>query len=229
MSEKIIKSLDTEILDIAPEKGIIKGYANVYNLKDKHGDISAPGSFIKTVSEQKGWIRINKNHDRSLLIGDPTELDAHDPYGLRMTAKMNMDTQLGRDSYNEFAFLIENGSKVGISIGGHIAKRDDKNRSIVKEYRLSEISLLTVEPSNDQSFVETYKSLQESIENIDSFFAIVEKAYNAQGFSDPYKQSLENILKSLTNVEPEQDIATTQIVEPAENQIIKFYSQFITK
>lgn len=229
MSEKIIKSVQTEILDTDDSKGIIKGYANVYNVEDSHKDISLPGSFVKTVSEQKAWIRINKNHDRNVLIGAPLELDANDPYGLHLVAKLNLETTAGKDAYTEAKFLIENGLKAGFSIGGYIMKRDEKNSKMVKEYRLSEISLLTVEPSNTLSFVEVFKSMQEDTKSVQDFFTFVEKAYNEQGFSDPYKQSLENILKSLDK-QPSELIETTAKSQPTEQEIlIKYYSQFITK
>ena len=51
MEEIIFKNL-SEFRDIDEQTGIIKGYANVYNVKDSDGDISLPGSFSKTVAER---------------------------------------------------------------------------------------------------------------------------------------------------------------------------------
>ena len=232
MSELIIKSFTDNISDLDDAQGIIKGYANVYNVEDSHKDISAPGSFVKTVSEsnQKPWRRIFKNHDKSILVGVPLELDAYDPYGLHLTAKMILDTDAGRDAYFETKFLFENGLKAGFSIGGWIEKRDDKEIRIVKEYKLAEVSLLTIEPSNKDSFVEVFKSLKEDTKSVQDFFALVEKAYDENGFSDPYKQSLENILKSLASNEPSPLEETTHKAQPTESDIlIKYYSQFINK
>lgn len=227
MSELVIKSFADNISDLDDNLGIIKGYANVYNVEDSHKDISAPGSFVKTVSEQKNWIRINKNHDKSILVGAPLELNAYDPYGLHMVAKMNLDTQQGRDTYHEIKFLFENGLKAGLSIGAYVKKRDDKDRRIIKEYRLVEISVLTVEPSNGESFIEVFKSLKEDTKSVQDFFTLVEKAYNENGFSDPYKQSLENILKSLADNEPSPSEDITHKAQPADQLVINIYKQFI--
>lgn len=229
MSELIIKSLQSNIIDADDAKGIIKGYANVYNVKDGHGDISAQGSFVKTVSEQKDWIRINKNHDKTIFIGVPLELDAYDPVGLNLTAKMLMETTAGRDAYHEAKFLFETGHKAGFSIGGHIVNRDKTNKSIVNEYRLSEISLLTVEPSNKLSFAEVFKSIEKGDINVDMFFQEVEKAYNQTGFSSTYLESLEKILKSLSKEPSGADnvAETTPKEEPTHNLITSIYSNFI--
>lgn len=51
MEDIIYKNL-SEFRDIDEASGIIKGYANVYNVKDLDGDISLPGSFSKTVGER---------------------------------------------------------------------------------------------------------------------------------------------------------------------------------
>ena len=62
----IYKNL-SEFRDIDEASGIIKGYANVYNVKDSDGDISLPGSFSKTVAERAKMIKIFKNHSPQLV------------------------------------------------------------------------------------------------------------------------------------------------------------------
>ena len=71
MEDLIYKNM-SEISDMSVE-GIIVGYANVYNVKDLQGDISAFGSFAKTVSERQNKIKIFKNHNDSQLVGIPAE------------------------------------------------------------------------------------------------------------------------------------------------------------
>ena len=51
-SEDMIYKNLSEFRDIDEASRIIKGYANVYNVKDSDGDISLPGSFSKTVAER---------------------------------------------------------------------------------------------------------------------------------------------------------------------------------
>ena len=137
----IIKQVD--VLKSANE-GILSGYANVYNIEDLQGDISRPGSFVKTVSENLKSMKIYRNHDAKKFVGVPVKLDAYDPHGLYLEAKIIMDTQLGKDTYHETKFLFENGFEAGFSIGGWVMKRDKDNRKIVTEYKLDEISILTM-------------------------------------------------------------------------------------
>ena len=219
----IYKNL-SEFRDIDEASGIIKGYANVYNVKDLDGDISLPGSFSKTVAERAKKIKIFKNHTPQ-LVGVPLELDIADPYGLGLTAKMLMDTDAGRDTFHEVKFLHENGFESGMSIGGWIIKRNPKNKAEVVEYKLKEISVLTTEePANQLSLVNAVKAVKELTEPTqEEFWNIIEKAYNAK-FSDNILKSLEKFL-TLKDNEPDQlDADTTQAVEPL---IMNIYELFI--
>ena len=223
MDEIIFKNL-SEFRDIDEQTGIIKGYANVYNVKDSDGDISLPGSFSKTVAERAKKIKIFKNHTPQ-LVGVPLELDIADPYGLGLTAKMLMDTDAGRDTFHEVKFLHENGFESGMSIGGWVIKRNAKNKAEVVEYRLKEISVLTTEePANQLSLVSAVKAVKELTEPTQKeFWSIIEKAYNVR-FSDNILKSLEQFL-TLNDKEPDQlDADTTQAVEPL---ITNIYELFI--
>ena len=222
MEELIYKNL-SELKDIDVEKGIIKGYANVYNIKDSDGDISLFGSFAKTATERAKKIRIFKNHTPQ-LVGVPLELDIADPYGLGATIKMLMDTDLGRDTFYEVKFLIENGFESGMSIGGYIMKRNPKNKPEVQEYKLREISVLTTDdPANGLSLIDTVKAVKQLTEPTqDEFWGVIEKAYNER-FSDNLLQSLETFM-TLKMKEPEEPTAeTTQKVEPLITNIYQLY------
>lgn len=209
MENLVYKGL-SEIKDIDEAQGIIKGYGNVYNVKDSDGDVSLFGSFAKTVTERGKKIKIFKNHT-PILVGVPLELDITDPYGLGVTAKMNMQTDAGRDTFFETKFLNENGFDIGMSIGGWIIKRG-KNKSEVSEYKLKEISILTTsEPANELSLVSAIKSIK-GLEKPtqDEFWRVVEKAYNEK-FSDNVLKSLEQFL-TIKDGEPPKD---THIVNPS--------------
>ena len=45
------KQQSIEVKDLDDSKGIVVAYANAYDYKDSDGDISARGSFDKTVNE----------------------------------------------------------------------------------------------------------------------------------------------------------------------------------
>ena len=57
MSEIIYKQAPVN-LEPSDNDGYLIGYANMYNVKDLQGDISAPNSFIKTVTERRAKIKI---------------------------------------------------------------------------------------------------------------------------------------------------------------------------
>lgn len=228
MSELVYKNASVPFKDMDDQSGFLIGYANIYSVKDLAGDISNPASFVKTVSERKAKIKIYKNHDNNLLVGVPHELNPYDPVGLHLTAKMLMDTQLGRDTYHESKFLVENGFESGFSIGGWVMKRNSKVKSEVMEYKLDEISVLTKEQANQGSMVQVVKSIQEQEElTQEAFWSIITKAYDNHKFSDNVLKSLELFLnKSLDDEPGGNPTDTTHDSEPA--QIIKsIYSQFI--
>ena len=220
MNEIVYKSANINLK--GGDEGYLIGYANIYNEKDTQGDISAPTSFVKTVSERKSKIKIYRNHDSNQFVGVPIELKADDPIGLHLTAKMLLDTQIGRDTYIESKFLVENGFESGFSIGGWVIQRDKANRSIVTEYKLNEISVLTKEQASAKSMVSMIKSFQQEDELKEKeFWNAVTKAYNSN-FSDNILKSLETFLTLA--VKPELQ-ATTSDVEPP-NIIKQIYSQF---
>lgn len=220
--EQLIFKNQSEIKDISDE-GIISGYANVYNVKDSQGDISDFGSFAKTVTERRNKIRIFKNHT-PVLVGVPTEMNISDPYGLYTVIKMLLNTDAGKDTYQEVKFLHENGFESGMSIAGWATKRDATQKSRVKEYKLREISVLTTDdPANDLSLIDAVKSVNSlSQPTQQEFWTLIEKAYN-QRFSDPMLKSFEEFL-TLKNKQPEDIDLTTADIKPSPI-ILDIYNQ----
>ena len=191
--------------------GILSGYANVYNIEDHQGDITRLGAFIKTVNENHKSMKVYKNHRSDQLVGVPIRLDANDPYGLYMEAKIIMDTQLGKDSYHEAKFMLENGFETGFSIGGWVMKRDKADKRIITEFKLEEISILTMQPANQLSMVDIVKSIHAEDElTQEKFWNTITKAYDSK-FSDNILKSLEQFLT--LKEKPEQSTST---VEPSE-------------
>ena len=223
MNEIIYKSAPIN-LQGSDNEGYLIGYANIYNEKDLQGDISGPTSFVKTVSERKAKIKIYRTHDSNQFVGVPVEMRADDPVGLHITAKMLLDTQLGRDTYAESKFLVENGFESGFSIGGWVLQRDKANKAIVTEYKLSEISVLTKEQANAKSMVSMIKSFQQEEQlKVDEFWNAIKKAYDTN-FSDDILKSLETFL---TLGEKPENLDSTTLIEEPTNLIKQVYSQFI--
>lgn len=215
MEQKDYRIKRAEVFKSANE-GILSGYANVYNIEDLQGDISRPGCFVKTVSENHKSMKIYKNHKSSELVGVPIKLDAYDPYGLYMDAKIILDTQLGKDTYQEAKFMFENGFESGFSIGGWVMKRDKADSRIITEFKLDEISVLTMQPANQLSMVDMVKAIQQETElTQERFWQTITKAYDSQ-FSDNILKSLEQFLTLKGSSRDD----TLETVEPSGEQLI---------
>lgn len=198
------KQFSYELKDFDEKQGIVKAYANAYDFKDSDGDISAKGSFNKSVSDNRKRIRVLKDHIPTVSLGIPLEFDTTDNYGLLTTTQFNLKKEVSRDMFTDIQLLNENGLNAELSIGYEVVKRDEKNRSIITEYKLWEYSFLSSWAANELATVQ-------DIKNIKSHYGIMElltKAYNLD-YSDSRLSQIETILKSLDNKEPIEPITPT--------------------
>lgn len=211
-----VKSFSTDVKDYDDSKGIVVAYANAYNVKDRDGDISAPGSFDKTVKENWNEIFVYKNHDDNILVGLPIEIDTKDAYGLLTKTEFSLDTTDGKDMYQDVKFRQSKGRPTYLSIGYNVMKRDNHNKSIIKEYMLGEYSFLTKRAANPLSVVQEIKSYNKRLTLIKN----IEEMYNLK-YSDKRLREIETVLKSLDK-EPESDLSTPT-EEPIAELISKMY------
>jgi len=192
------KQLSHEIKGI-DDKGVVEAYANVYNVEDADGDISAQGSFKKTVQEQKRRIRVLKDHNPTQTLGVPVEMNADDPKGLMTVTQFNMKKDLAKDMFTDIKLYMEHGLNAELSIGYNVQKRNEDDPRIIEEYKLFEYSFLTGWAANELSTVTGLK-------NVKSHYGILElitKAYDMD-YSDDRLKQIERLLISLSN-EPEQE------------------------
>lgn len=210
-----LKQLSYELKDLEEEKGVVIAYANAYNFKDSDGDISAYGSFDKTVQENFKRIRALKNHNPREMIGVPLNIDTKDEFGLLTTTQFNMKTELGRDLFQDIKLMHDNGLNAELSIGYNVVKRDEKTKSIITEYKLMEYSFLTSWGANQLSTVQGVKS----IKSVYGIMELIEKSYNLD-YSDARLRQIETLLKSLSDEPSETD---TLIEQPI--NIIKEFRQ----
>ena len=188
----LTKDHNSEIKELDEKRGYVEAIANAYNNEDSDGDISHPGSFMKTVSEGRKKLRVYKNHDIKLLIGVPKELRPEHPDGLFTGTQFNMDTDLGRDMFNDIKLINSNNQEADLSIGYQVVRRDKTNSKIITEYNLREYSFLTSWGANPNAVVLGAKSsTKEIIEHLT-------KMYNLP-YSDSRLMQVEKILKSLTD------------------------------
>jgi len=184
------KQLSIEVKDMDNAKGIVTAYANAYNFKDSDGDISAYGSFDKTVGENFKRIRVLKDHNPTMMIGVPLAIDTKDSYGLLTTTQFNMNKDLGRDMYEDVKLMHSSGLNAELSIGYQVLQRDAKNKSIIKEYKLMEYSFLSSWGANELSTVQGIKSIQSHY----GILELIEKSYNLD-YSDERLRGIESLLK----------------------------------
>jgi len=194
------KQLSYDLKDLDTAKGVVKAYANVYNYKDSDGDISAYGSFDKTVNENFKRIRVLKDHNPTMMIGVPLAIDTKDSYGLLTTTQFNLKKDLGRDMFEDVKLMHENNLNAELSIGYKVLQRDQKNKSIITEYKLGEYSFLSSWGANHLSTVQGIKS----IKNHYGFMELLTKAYDLP-YSDSRLMQIETLLKSLSKEPSETD------------------------
>ena len=194
MEDFKFKQLSYDLKELDETKGVVKAYANAYNFKDSDGDISAYGSFEKTVKENYRRIRVLKDHNPTMMIGVPLEIDTKDTYGLLTTTQFNMNKPLGKDMFTDVKLMHENNLNAELSIGYKVMLRDQKNKSIINEYKLMEYSFLSSWGANELSTVQGIKSIQSHY----GIMELIQKAYNLD-YSDNRLRQFETILKSLSD------------------------------
>jgi len=191
------KQISYDLKDLDESKGVVVAYANAYDFKDSDGDISAQGSFDKTVTENFKRIRVLKDHNPTLMVGVPLNIDTKDSYGLLTTSQFNMNKPLGKDMFTDVKLMHENGLNAELSIGYRVMSRDQKNKSIINEYKLMEYSFLSSWAANELSTVQDIKG----IKSYYGIMELIEKAYDLD-YSDDRLKQIETILKALSNKEP---------------------------
>jgi HK97 family phage prohead protease len=194
------KQISYDLKDLDEAKGVVTAYANAYNFKDSDGDISAYGSFDKTVNENFKRIRVLKDHNPTMMIGVPLSIDTKDTYGLLTTSQFNMNKPLGKDMFTDVKLMHESGLNAELSIGYKVMQRDQKNKSIIQEYKLMEYSFLSSWGANELSTVQGIKSIKSHY----GIMELIEKAYNLD-YSDERLRNIEQLLKSLSDEPSEPD------------------------
>lgn len=212
----IFKQSSFDLKDFDEAKGVVTAYANTYDFRDSDGDISAKGSFDKTVSENFKRIRVLKDHNPTISLGVPLEINTKDSFGLLTTTKFNLKKEVSRDMFTDIQLMKEAGLNAELSIGYNVMSRDVKNKSVINEYKLMEYSFLSSWAANEMSTVQDIKSIKSHY----GIMELIEKSYDLN-YSDTRLKDIEAILKSLNNNEPSSD--DTLKVEPIHAQLISNY------
>lgn len=204
----LFKSQPQEIKDLDEAKGVVVAYANVYDVEDSDGDISAFGSFTKTVKENAKRIRVLKDHNSTISLGVPLKIDTSDPYGLKTQTQFNLKKEVARDMFTDIKLYVENNLNADLSIGYEIVKRDNENVKRITEYKLYEYSFLTGWGANHMATVQGLKN----ISNHYGILELITKAYDMD-YSDSRLKQIENLLISLSNEPSDHSEAKAEDIE----------------
>lgn len=196
----MIKSLTSDITDI-DEKGRIVVAANAFGNIDSDRDISLPGSFDKTIRENFYRVKWFLNHDRTQLLGCPIEASPTKDY-LRVVGQINLDKQIGRDTYADYKLFADHGKTLEHSIGVDAIKYiEDRENDVrkVQEWKWWEYSTLTSWGANENTPLLSIKGASPK-QALDLF----EIRYKHGNYSDETFSEIEqsiNHLKSLLSAE----------------------------
>lgn len=208
------KGASYELKELDGAKGVVVAYANTYNVKDADGDISAPGSFTKSVSENYKRIKVLKDHNQKQVLGVPLKIDTGDAHGLLTTSQFNMQKELSRDAFTDIQLAHENDLSSELSIGYKVIARDRQQKSMITEYKMWEYSFMSTWGANQFSQVQGVKALKSLPEIID----IITKAYDLP-YSDTRLKQIETLLKSLTSGPDSSTLDNKPIIDTFKNYI----------
>lgn len=209
------KSFEHTVQDL-DEKGVVTIYVSAFGNKDSDGDITVPGAFTKTLSENFNRIKHFLNHDGRLLVGIPVEMK-EDATGLLVRSKLNLNKEIGRDTYEDYKLYKENGRSLEHSIGFNVVRRDQKDKSKILEYKLWEYSTLTAWAANPLTPLVDLKSIKNP-EDIIAKMTELSEMYN-RNYSDGRLTNIEKQLKALDAIAPE---ASTHDQEPLINALKEY-------
>lgn len=153
--------------DMDDEKGIIKGYASMFNNKDSDGDIITKGAYTKTLQENSERIAFLYQHNMNQPIGKPLSMK-EDEKGLFIEAKIS-DSSLGQDVKT----MVSEGILKEFSVGFIPIKEDlQKDVNYIKEIKLFEFSLVTL-AANPLAKVTEYKGTKSVVNLMDEFDKLI--------------------------------------------------------
>lgn len=161
--------------DVLEENGTIKGYANLFGVRDQGGDVVMPGAFADSLAAGR-HVAMLWQHDPAQPIGRWT-LVREDEKGLYVEGRLSLKTQRGLEAYE----MLKDGIIKGLSIGYRVerSKKTAAGRELWK-VGLWEISLVTF-PMQVEASVEGVKSFEDG--NFAMLKRDVEKLVRDAGFS----------------------------------------------
>ena len=146
-------------MDDEDDKGVIKGYASMFNNVDSDNDVITKGAYAKTLQENSDRIAFLYQHNMQQPIGKPLSMKEDDK-GLYIEAKIS-NSSLGKDVKT----MVSEGILKEFSVGFIPIKEEVVgNYNHIKEIKLFEFSLVTL-AANPMAQVTEYKGTK-SVDNL---------------------------------------------------------------
>jgi HK97 family phage prohead protease len=186
------------------EKGFVKFYFNAFNNVDSDSDMTRPGAFLKTMTDNKGRIKHFKNHNIYQSPGVIKEM-GEDTTGAWAGSQLIMGTQLGRDTYEEYKAGAITEHSFGYDVVKSI-KNPQGFRELV-ELKVWEVSSLNAWGANQQTPVIDIKNEKQLLGELDLLLKL-----SKGDFTDEYLQKIEQKILDITK--HLQTLRTTTHNEP---------------
>lgn len=146
------------------DDGFFVGYASVFNVKDRGGDIVMPGAFTTSLQTYPpARVKMLYQHNTSEPIGVWTKFE-EDGRGLKAEGRLILETAKGREVHA----LMKAGAVDGLSIGFRTirdAVDRQKGARLLHELELREVSIVTF-PMNEDATVSSVKSTNASVSEL---------------------------------------------------------------
>lgn len=209
-----LKSSDYRLKDI-DAKGTVIFIANSFGIEDVQGDVSLKGSFAKTLRESFSRLKYLYNHDRTKVIGVPVEAHEND-VGLVIKAVLNLEKELGKDTYLDYKHALEYGRSVEHSVAVKAIKAQGTRPRYVSEWALGEVSYTPFRGANPETPLLAIKN-EDGSNLTGQEQAFIEYCYNKGDYSSCRMKFMEALLEP---VQPLDVAADEQIINFLTN--IKF-------
>jgi hypothetical protein len=212
----------SSIVEDLDNKGRVLVAANGIGNEDADGDISMPGSYKKTLKNDLPNMFWYLNHDSNLLLGVPLKGE-EDKEHLKMLGQLNLEKQIGRDTYEDYKLFAEHGITLKHSVGVIARVRNKSNPAQVMEWELHEYSTLTKRPANDNTPMLGIKERKEAeLKSIEERIEWMELQLKKGNYSDEKSRKIEMKLKDLLKIigsASTEEYAVTETMIPEKHQV----------
>jgi HK97 family phage prohead protease len=219
MEQKLLEVSAELSIKADSEDGSFIGYASIFGNKDLGGDVVEEGAFVKSLRKRKAkQVKMLWQHKTDMPIGVYDKI-SEDGDGLKVSGRLALGTQGGRDAYE----LLKMGAIDGLSIGykADPAKQhydDRKRKRHLKEVDLMEISLVTF-PMNPKATIQAVKGIDRTIRDWEKFLR--EEGNLTRSESKIVAKAVNNSLKNQWDVDSEDN---KPLVSSIRDLINKFQS-----